>query len=399
MTGQEKQKQVLMLAYTLYSIDARIMREAETLVSHGYQVKILVPREPGTPQEYVSGGVEVSGLNIHKYQGNSNARYLASYLMFTFMASMKINWLFLKRKIDIIHVHNMPNFLVCAALLPRLFGVKLILDIHDTMPETYATKFRDHKKILARILCWEEALCCKLSSRLICVNHPQKDVLVERGIPADKIEILMNVPDHRRFKPSLKDESDGGSPGSFNLVYHGTQARRLGVDFTIRAVAKLKDQIPGLEFHNIGGGDELENLMRLSKELGTEDRIFFSRENIHIDALPEILGRMDVGIIANRKNQATALMLPVKMLEYIAMDIPVIVPRLRTIQYYFDDGMVSYFEPENVDSLAEAILNLYENPLKREAQAREARKFIDRYGWENHQLDLVNLYRNLLGEL
>ena len=399
MTGQEKQKQVLMLAYTLYSIDARIMREAETLVSHGYQVKILVPREPGTPREYVSGGVEVSGLHINKYQGNSNARYLASYLMFTFMASLKISWLFLKRNIDIIHVHNMPNFLVFAAFLPRLFGKKLILDIHDTMPETYATKFRDHKNILARILCWEEALCCKLSSRLICVNHPQKDVLVERGIPADKIEILMNVPDHRRFKPSLKDESDGGSPGTFNLVYHGTQARRLGVDFTIRAVAKLKDQIPGLEFHNIGGGDELENLMRLSKELGTEDRIFFSRENIHIDALPEILGRMDVGIIANRKNQATALMLPVKMLEYIAMDIPVIVPRLRTIQYYFDDGMVSYFEPENVDSLAEAILNLYENPLKREAQAREARKFIDRYGWENHQLDLVNLYRNLLGEL
>ena len=104
---------------------------------------------------------------------------------------------------------------------------------------------------------------------------------------------------------------------------------------------------------------------------------------------------MDLGIISNRKSIATELMLPVKMMEYIALGIPVVAPRLKAIEYYFDRGMVGYFEPESVDSLAGMILSLYEDASKREKQTEKARVFLERYGWENHQLDLLNLYRQM----
>ena len=107
------------------------------------------------------------------------------------------------------------------------------------------------------------------------------------------------------------------------------------------------------------------------------------------------LAQMDMGIVANRKNIATELMLPVKMLEYIALDIPVIAPRLRTIEYYFSDDMVKYFEPDNVDSLARVILEAYRDEEKRNTQVIMARKFLEQYGWEKHRMDLINLYRNL----
>jgi len=100
-------------------------------------------------------------------------------------------------------------------------------------------------------------------------------------------------------------------------------------------------------------------------------------------------------VISNRRSPATELMLPVKMLEYIAFDIPVVVPRLRAIQYYFDENMATFFEPENLDSLADAILSLYGSRARRELQAREARCFLDHYGWETHQSELIDLYKSL----
>jgi glycosyltransferase involved in cell wall biosynthesis len=88
-------------------------------------------------------------------------------------------------------------------------------------------------------------------------------------------------------------------------------------------------------------------------------------------------------------------MLPVKMLEYVALEIPVVVPRLKAIQYYFSEEMVSYFKPEDSDSLASAIFALYQNRKKRETQASLARRFLERFNWEIHQRDFLALYNCL----
>ena len=104
---------------------------------------------------------------------------------------------------------------------------------------------------------------------------------------------------------------------------------------------------------------------------------------------------MDIGIIGNRKDMATELMLPVKMLEYIAMGIPVVAPKLKTIEYYFNEKMLCFYEPENVESMADAIYKLYKDEKLRKKQAKNAKTFLDKYGWETHKMDLINLYRNL----
>ena len=102
---------------------------------------------------------------------------------------------------------------------------------------------------------------------------------------------------------------------------------------------------------------------------------------------------MDVGILGNRKNSATEVMLPVKMLEYMALGIPVIVPRLKGIEYYFSDDMVSYYESDNVNSMASVILKLYRYKKTRDKQAENAKIFFITYGWEKHKPGLLNLYQ------
>jgi glycosyltransferase involved in cell wall biosynthesis len=194
MIKESETKKVCMIAYTQYKYDHRIHREAETLAGQdGYHVSLIVPKEDYIAKIYKEQGVEVRELNMQQYQGKHKRKYIASYVKFmirAFFVCQKLLWL---RQVDIFHIHNMPNFLVFSAVLARLWRKKLILDIHDSVPETYAAKFNENRnKILFWLLCCEEALCCRLVHKIICVNHPQRDVLVNRGINPEKITISMN---------------------------------------------------------------------------------------------------------------------------------------------------------------------------------------------------------------
>ena len=389
-------KNVCMLAYTQYKYDHRIRREAETLVAQGnYQVLLIVPKESDIPQSYEEQGVSVRELSMQQYQGKSKLRYIISYLEFMLRAFFVCNGLLLSRQVDIFHIHNMPNFLVFSAILARVYGKKLILDIHDSVPETFTAKFDDKpNRVLFWLFCCEEAVCCRLAHKIICVNHPQRDVLVSRGIHAAKITVSMNVPDHRWFQAHDRTKVNKEDMQQFNLVYHGTLAKRLGVDLTIQAVGKLVSSIPVIKFHIYGGGDDKQDLMQLTEGLKLQAYVHFYGF-LPFDKLCPLLTGMDLGVIGNRKNIATDLMLPVKMLEYIALNIPVVVARLPTVQYYFSDEMVSYFEPEDSDALAASILAFYQNREKRIRQARSARTFFDQFGWEIHQKDFLDLYNSL----
>jgi len=384
-----------MVAYTYYFMDFCVRREVETLASlEDFEVWVVVPKSGDVPLTTQSNGVSVVELNVCRYRGKSFSAYVLSYLKFLFAAFCDCTRLTLGGRVDVVHIHNMPDFLIFAALVPRFMGKKVILDIHDSIPETYIGKFKNKSTLMFRLLCMEEAVCCRLAHRVICVNHPQRDVLVERGIPAKKISVSMNVPDERWFSNGSNGGSERAVPDSFNLVFHGTLARRLGVDLTIQAISKLNGSIPGLKFHIIGTGDDLEELVVLTKNLGLGSSVQFHGP-VPIEDLASALGPMQLGIISNRKNIATELMLPVKMLEYISLDIPVVAPPLKAIRHYFSDDMLNYFDVENVDSLSSAILDSYQNEEKRRRQIRNARNFLDRYGWERHKQDLIGLYRSM----
>jgi len=132
----------------------------------------------------------------------------------------------------------------------------------------------------------------------------------------------------------------------------------------------------------------------LSRSLGVDGKVHI-RGKVPVEGLAPILRTMDLGIIPNRRNTATDLMLPVKMLECIALGVPVVVPRLRTICHYFTEDMVFYFEPEDVDSMGEAIQAASRSEEIRRSRATEARRFLEKYGWENHKSGLLEKYKTL----
>jgi glycosyltransferase involved in cell wall biosynthesis len=388
-------KQVLMIAYTDYLGDARIKREAGTLTrTSNFEIRVLCLQEGREKRSYLEDGVRVDELSIRKYAGNNPIGYVFSYLYFLVLSFLACTKHFLSRRVDIVHVHNMPNLLVFSALIPKLFGKRVILDMHDCMPEMFSIKFKKWNSLFFKLLRWEEVISCGFADKVICVNHVQRDVLVKRGINPGKLFVSMNVPDHRVFKrlqPSLRGERPDGR---FNMVYHGTIARRLGVDLPIRAVAELRDTAPGMEFHFWGSGEFLRECQALSRQLGIEGRIHFNGV-VKVEALNEALGTMHLGIVPNRKSSATEVMLPVKMLEYIMLGIPVLVPRLETIQYYFSEDEVGYFEPDDLESLKGAMLKIYGDESQGRRMAERAQRFLDQYGWEKQSADFIQLYESM----
>ena len=114
----------------------------------------------------------------------------------------------------------------------------------------------------------------------------------------------------------------------FRIVYHGTIAHRLGIDLILRAMARVADRIPA-ELWVYGSGDYLPEALALSSQLDLEEKVHFSRTFFPVEQIPEMLAGMDLGIIGNRRNLACdRYMLPVKLLEYVYLGIPVVAPHL-----------------------------------------------------------------------
>lgn len=385
---------ICMIAYTDYAGDARVRREAETLASKAFDVVCLTTKNGGKPTRYTLDGVEVRELRVSKYRGKSTVAYLLSYLRFMFAASASCLRLLISGKLDVVHVHNLPDFLVFAGLVPRLAGRKVVLDIHDSVPETFAAKFSD-APLAHRALCLEERWSAAIAHKVICVNHPQRATLVARGIPDAKTFVSMNVPDPRIFG-AHSSNGHVPDPARLNLVYHGTMAERLGVDLLIRAVAQLRDRVPAARLHLWGHGDDLAAFQSLAGELGVGESVVFNAKGFPLKDLPQQLSSMDVGVVGNRRSAACDLMLPVKLLEYVSLGIPAVVPRLRTIEHYFSDQMVAFYEPENVQSLSDAIFRMHCDPEQRRAQATRARAFLADHGWQRQGAELVTMYQQLL---
>jgi glycosyltransferase involved in cell wall biosynthesis len=386
---------VCMIAYTDYATDSRVRLEAETLASHAFRVLCLTTKNGGEPSRFNLEGVEVRELAVSKYRGKSLAAYIASYVRFLLSTSVACLRLLWRGELDVVHVHNLPDFLVFAGLVPRLAGKKVVLDVHDSVPETFAAKFTN-RSLLHKLLCLEERLSALVAHKVICVNEPQRAKLVGRGIPADKTAISMNVPDPRLFAASRSQATCRLASERLNVVYHGTMVGRLGVDLIIRAIPLVRKRIPYVRLNLWGRGDDLAEFQTLGEQLGVADAITFRPSGYPLEELAPQLTAMDIGVIGNRRSVAGDLMLPVKLLEYVAVGIPAVVPRLKAIEHYFSGDMVTYYEPENVEALADAICRLHADPDLQRRQVRAAWKFLARYGWDRHSSELLTLYRRLV---
>jgi len=378
-----------MLAYAHYVNDARIKSYVRTLEGQGHLVDVIALKSDGElAVEALRGGTIFRVMN--KYQGQNTLMYAWSYLKFFLKSTLLLGYRSIRHRYDVVHVHNMPNALVFAATFPKALGARLMLDVHDLMTANYMAKFNATEGSLpVNVLKIEQRLSAMFADHVFCADHNQQEYLAKHcGVPRKKITVLMNLPNVELFRPVTTEKKAEG----FRIVYHGTIAHRLGIDLIIRAMARVTERIQA-ELWIYGTGDYLPEALALSSQLGLDEKVHFSRTFFPVEKIPEIVCGMDLGIIGNRRNVACdRYMLPVKLLEYVYLGVPVVVPRLQVISHYFDDTMARFYEPENVEQMADAIVELFHKRDERQRLAHAASTFYEKHNYQAQ----TNLYLDLL---
>ncbi len=215
--------------------------------------------------------------------------------------------------------------------------------------------------------------------------------LIARGVPPEKVSVVMNVADERIFTPPETPRPNEGA----HLIYHGTVTRRYGLDLAIEAVAMLRDELPDLRLTVIGRGDDIEHLKQLRDRLGLQDRVTLRDELVLADELPALLAEADVGLAPYRNDVFTDGLLPTKLMEYAVMGMPCIAARTTAIEAEFADTFVAFFTPGDAADLARRIRELRDDRELRADLAAGTRRFTERANWKEIGARYVELVERL----
>ena len=385
----KKKLRVCMLAYTFYELDNRVRRYAESLARRGDHVDVVALREEKQGERDSLKGVFIHRLMERKRDEKRKYSYLWKLLMF-FIRSMvfitKEQW---KRPYDLIHVHSVPDFEVFAVWLAKIMGAAIILDIHDIVPEFYANKFKASKEsIFFNLLVILEKLSCAFADHVIISNHIWEKILLVRSVKPDKCSVIMNYPDPSIFYPRKRARRDS----KFIMIYPGTLGWHQGIDIAIKAFSLIREEVPEMEFHIYGAGEFKSFIENLIKELGLRKRVLL-KEPVPIDQICEKIANADLGIVPKRNDCFGGEAFSTKILEFMALGIPVIISETKIDKYYFNESVVQFFKPEDEKDLSQKMLLMIANEDLRKGFSKNALKFIADYSWgkkEKEYLDLVD---------
>jgi glycosyltransferase involved in cell wall biosynthesis len=387
-------KKICMVAYTYYLHDARVSREARSLIKNGFEVDCLCLRSKGQLKFEKIDGVNLYRLPLSKYRGSSKVMYLLAYLWFFVLSFFAVTKFYFKRQYQVIQYHTLPDFIIFSGIIPRVLGAKLVLDMHEVTPEFYMSKFGfGMSHIFVRVLKLLEKISVSFAHAVIVINDPIKHLLLKRCKSKSDMTVIMNTADDSIFVSDRPKQTNGDN--GFISMYHGTLTDLYGVDIAIRAISKLKDEIPDLQFRIFGSEAETGHLKKLANELGVSRNVAFMGR-VKMEAIPGYIEEADVGIVPIVKDGYIDLSFSNKLAEYVSMKTPAVATRLSSTLEYFSDDAISFFESRNEDSLASKILELYVNPQKRLLQAEQAFQQYQKIRWSVMEKRYIGLIESLI---
>ena len=390
-----KPLRICMVSYSFYERDNRVMRYAETLAKRGDHVDVFALQRENLPPDENLNGVHLHRLQSRTVNEKSRFSYLARILQFLFRAMYSVSANHLRAKYDLLHIHSVPDFIVFTGLLPRLTGTPVILDIHDILPEFYGSKFgAKTDSLIFRLMLAIEKISTMFSSHVIIANHIWQERLLARSVKPGKCTVVLNCPDRSIFYASGHIQK---STDRFLLLYPGTLNWHQGLDLAIRAFGRISEQVPQADFYIYGDGPSKVDLDDLIRELRLENRVFI-RQPLPLREVAQIIESADLGIVPKRKDNFGNEAFSTKILEFMAMGVPVIVSDTQVDRFYFDDSVVRFFRGGEEEDLAQSMLDLIQNAEKRRLLVANATRYVETVDWTAKQHEYLSLVNQLVSK-
>ncbi|NIH82791.1 glycosyltransferase family 4 protein [Amycolatopsis viridis] len=371
--------------------DRRVWQECTTLRDAGWTVHVICPQgtKRDTEPEVVLDGVHILRYPLTAATGGP-AGYLREYgaaLWHTARLARRVG------RVDVVHACNPPDLLFLVALRLKRRGAKFVFDHHDLVPELYLSRFGRGRDLLYRGVCALERATFRAADVVISTNESYRDVALTRGgkRPAD-VFVVRSAPVVERFhqvppEPELKR----GKPHL--LCYLGVMGPQDGVDFALRALAKLRDDLGRTDWHAVfvGSGDAFDAMVALSRELGLDDRVEFTGRIPDAD-LVRYLSTADVCLSPDPHNPLNDVSTMNKIMEYMAMSRPIVSFDLREARVSAGDAAV--YAPANDElEFAKLTARLLDDPAERRRMGDiGAARVAGPLSWANSAKSLLAAY-------
>jgi|SRR5215831_6841603 len=386
-------KRICMVTHSFYESDNRIIRYAEALMERGDWVEVIALRRSSQlPRHELLNGVLVHRIQdrFGKDEG-SPWSYLWPILRFFVVSAMWLATNGLYQKFDLVHIHNIPDFLIFSAWFAKMRGARLILDIHDIVPEFFVSKFgAPPQSLLVCVLRLIEKFSAAMSDHIILSNHLWLERYSARSAPAQKCSVFINHVDRQIFQPEMGSLRSGGQL----ILFPGGLQWHQGVDIAIRAFAILKHKLPDARFHIYGDGSSKRQLVALADELGLKGSVKFF-DPLSLRAIAEVMANADLGVVPKRADSFGNEAYSTKIMEFMSLGIPVVVSATRVDRHYFDESVVRFFESGNAEELAKAMYEVLTDFELRESMIRNANEYVKRHSWARNKSRYLQLVDTL----
>lgn len=391
-------KRAGIVVLSAYPFDPRPRRTADALVRQGMSVDYICVTDGKAPWREKSNGLNLFRIPMEHQRGGKFA-YAYQYSAFILASAVMLAVRSCARRYDLIYINNMPDILVVSALLPKMFGAKVILDLHDPMPELMMTIFdKDPASKSVQLLKFLEKWSIARADQVLVPNAACRRLLTARSCPEDRIAVVMNSPDESIFsfrpacpRPALNCENTK----PLVVMFHGTLVERNGLDVAVDAFARLRNKLPAAQLHIYGKATPfLEGVMQSARENGLRQNVFHFGEK----PLEQIVGAIDacdVGVVPNRRNAFSSINTPTRIFEYLARGKPVIAPRTAGIQDYFDEDSLLFFEAGNADELAQKIEFVVSYPGETLTITERGQQVYKAHAWKQERETLVRVVGKL----
>lgn len=373
------------LANRLYPI----VRE---LVGQGHEVHVATCM-PNYPAGVVFPGYEgkrtmtesLDGAHIHRTacytapRNQSRLAQLRSYLSFlpaAFRSGLRAG------KVDVVFVTSPPLFpLIAAALLAKLRGAKLILDLRDLWPdEIIACGAGSETSLPVRMMRALERWGYRNADLITCTTQSFIDTIQQRGADSERVMLLPNGADLELFKPLPPDNEVARAAykdldGKFVVLYSGLLGIKHGLETLLGAASLLRED-PDIRFCFLGSGARGDALREEAERRHLDNVLFLSERPVA--EVPAVLARADVCVSALLPEPYLEKIISVKLFEYMACEKPVIASQAgegaRCVE---ESGAGLVTPPGDPQALADAIRTLKRDPQRRQAMGEAGRRYVE----------------------
>jgi glycosyltransferase involved in cell wall biosynthesis len=292
--------------------------------------------------------------------------------------------------------HSSHN--ISGAMVWRRYGIPYILQFDGS--EVWM-KTHWSKTFFPRMLRNAEKIALRCAQMVTVVSEPMRQMAIECGAEPNRVVIVPNGVDLERFSPAVPPHpirQERGWNDAIVVGFVGTFDSWHGADLLAQALVRAIGRHPTLCGLFVGDGATFSTVIDIIHREQVADRVVMLGRCPHAD-IPSYLAACDILAVPTVPNPDGTEFFgsPTKLFEYMAMGKAIVASPLGQVRSIIRDGVTGlWFEPGNVNSLADVIVRLANDPTLREQLGRTARKeAVEHHSWSARARTLLSAWENI----